>query len=863
MAFLLSGTPILSSRPGIAEQDGNTYGATSVNEEHISTDDAPPSIQENWPLGLETNTHRRNKSSTNMSSTNDMRIRKWDGKARKSAEWDGLRRDPELWYPEGDCLVYLYGRGQSMRGPAFRIPLISLIEAKCQPLLETFMPKGSKVLEINEILGEYFSGASNTDFVKLYMPAPVKAERREAFLYHAATRNFFAWVCQKSLVGQDLGSALVALLNSMSQFRSNDANNVDDIVTYIDGEGYSDLRNTPDHALGIMHFAEHFHFKDMWIDALAHSAGMCEKLHNSPGFEALSRQDRAFISRARLEMDLRLDTCGKMLSDFLSEELSDEYLQLGPAAEAHLEKFREFLQKYYAAKLGSYPPLASKSGSGAFAKSLFKQMRSEFQKLYDFLVDSSEITMEHANNNGEGLDVLCALTSFDDRYKIESLPHALPLLPFARPSLSKRLTFTGKVFPKGDKARPDPRLASMTTLDKATNHQQQQLTDCALVRAYRGFEKKCTAPASSKTVTVDNVSQAEGRKIRWMLIYSTLQILIQATKVPHQVRVTQNVPYNICVRTEECPPWNDRRSCYNLIRSLSPSALGNQDYRDSLIRSNPASFGQTPIDAIADFDDYLAQRGQPAVSQRKENVTLSIKDMIAKANTGGALPVMPELQHPSPRRNTHHEILIEGYGSGFENHYTNHSMRTHTKEGFSMRGFTREGYSMRETIREEQTPHRKPSPSLSMTSSNDVPSQWSDSSHDTDGTSFESSDADSPRTSGSFTTHNRRGSISSTYSDTDSLDQPFGFERLKLLRPTSTTYSVSIYDEDMKAEKPLPSPLFSPTRLPGNRYLGPPPRSILKPSAHRVSVLSQNAHRHASFGSVMVMNEELAAYLRV
>ncbi|RAL58513.1 hypothetical protein DID88_004017 [Monilinia fructigena] len=748
MAFPLSSTPILSSRPGIAEQDGKIYGATSVNEEHISTDDAPPSIQENWPLGLETNTHRRNKSSTNMSSTNDMGIRKWDGKARKSTAWDGLRRDPELWYPEGDCLVYLYGRGQSMRGPAFRIPLISLIEAKCQPLLETFMPKGSKVLEINEILGEYFSGASNTDFVKLYMPAPVKAERREAFLYHTATRNFFAWVCQKSLVGQDLGSALVALLNSMSQFRSNDANNVDDIVTYIDGEGYSDLRNTPDHALGLMHFAEHFHFKDMWIDALAHSAGMCEKLHNSPGFKALSRQDRAFISRARLEMDLRLDTCGRMLSDFLSEELSDEYLQLGPAAEAHLENLENFCRSI-------------------MPQSLFlSAMRSEFQKLYDFLVDSSEITMEYANNNGEGLDVLCALTSFDDRYKIESLPHALPLLPFTRPSLSKRLTFTGKVFPKSDKSRPDPRLASMTTLDKATNHQQQQLTDCALVRAYRGFEKKCTTPASSKTTTVDNVSQAEGRKIRWMLIYSTLQILIQATKVPHQVRVTQNVPYNICVRTEECPPWNDRRSCYNLIRSLSPSALENQDYRDSLIRSNPVHVGQTPIDVIADFDEYLARRGQRVVSQRKENVTLSIKDMIAKANAGGALPIMPELQHPSPRRNTHHEILIEGYGSGFENHCTDHSMRAHTKEDFSMKGFTKEDYSTREIIREEQTLHRKPS-SSSMTSSNDVPSQWSDSSHDTDGTSFESSDADSPRTSGSFTNDNRRGSISSTYSDTD------------------------------------------------------------------------------------------------
>lgn len=185
-------------------------------------------------------------------------------------------------------MVYLYGQGQSLRGPAFRIPLELLLDAKCRPLLDTFVSKdipGSQAVDIDEVLDEYLSGASEADFVELYIPAPTNSERGEAFIYHTATRNFFAWLCKKSLIGQDLGSALVALLNSMSQFRSDDVSNVDDIVAYIDEEGYADIRNTPDHALAIMYFAEHFHFKDMWIDALAHCAGMCEKLHNSPGFE--------------------------------------------------------------------------------------------------------------------------------------------------------------------------------------------------------------------------------------------------------------------------------------------------------------------------------------------------------------------------------------------------------------------------------------------------------------------------------------------------------------------------------------------------------------------------------------------------
>ena len=61
--------------------------------------------------------------------------------------------------------------------------------------------------------------------------------------------------------------------------------NVQDILDYMDEEGYADMRNQPDHALAVLFFAEHFRFKDLWIDAFAHCTGMQEKLPGSLGFE--------------------------------------------------------------------------------------------------------------------------------------------------------------------------------------------------------------------------------------------------------------------------------------------------------------------------------------------------------------------------------------------------------------------------------------------------------------------------------------------------------------------------------------------------------------------------------------------------
>jgi hypothetical protein len=527
-------------------------------------------------------------------------------------------------------------------------------------------------------------------------------------------------------------------------------------------------------------------------------------------------------------MDLRLDKCGKMLSTFLSSELSDSHFKLSPGARAHLDKFRSFLHSYYVAKLGSYPCLASQSGNCAFPKSIFKQMRSEFQKLYDFLVDTESFTETSPVFRGE-VAVLKNIAAFDGRHKITPLTYPLPLLPEVdhNPGLStkqprsKRLSFGTKLFPHTSKMQLDPRLVTIAALNKATNRRNPNLAECTLVRAYRGFEKECVYPV--KSGSADTISPGEGRKIRWILIYSTLQVLIHATKIPEQVRATQNVPYNICVRTEGCPPWTDRRSCYDLLRSQSAQAADN--FRENIVRTSTASMSHTPLGIMTDFENYFSQTSRPRHSRTvSENIIAtisSIKTTAAKTKRHSA--IIPELQHPRPQRRTHHEILVDGYGNGLH-------------------------YDLSQTMsgalgNEVEVGHRKQS-SDSTTSLHKISSNWSNSSYEAEGTNLDSSEADSPRTSRSFRSDSALGSISSVYSEVESS------EEMIIPRPDST-YSVSIYDEDMEQEAMLRDSSISTTDF-AETHMPPSPLFARHNSKSGVP---------GPHGSLLMSNPELLSYL--
>ncbi|KFY07791.1 hypothetical protein V492_06819, partial [Pseudogymnoascus sp. VKM F-4246] len=207
---------------------------------------------------------------------------------KEVTNWDGLSMDPEMWYPDGNCLVHLYARdatASAMWGPAFLIPLEFLIGLDCIPLLERFLagsagPQSNREFAKGRLTSEYTSGRYD-----LYIPPPPTAEGEQPLLYRTATRNFFAWVCGKPLVGESLGQALVGLLNNMSEYRGLNVDNVEDILDYMEEGGYADFGNSPVHTLANLHFAEHFQFENLYIDAFAHAVGMYDDVVQSPEYK--------------------------------------------------------------------------------------------------------------------------------------------------------------------------------------------------------------------------------------------------------------------------------------------------------------------------------------------------------------------------------------------------------------------------------------------------------------------------------------------------------------------------------------------------------------------------------------------------
>lgn len=203
-----------------------------------------------------------------------------------------MMEDPELWFSDGDCLVHFYERGLSQRGASLRVSLSDIESSNCAPLLQRYysetVPESASTSPDSETTldaHDYFGTQRSRTRHELYIPAPPRLSREEAFRYHLTTRNFFAWMFDKPLVGDRLGLALISLLERVNEYRPNPEDNLDDVLAYIDHQGYTDFRDCPDHSLAVLQFAEAFQYRELWIDAFVHCTGMNDRLDISAEFE--------------------------------------------------------------------------------------------------------------------------------------------------------------------------------------------------------------------------------------------------------------------------------------------------------------------------------------------------------------------------------------------------------------------------------------------------------------------------------------------------------------------------------------------------------------------------------------------------
>ena len=275
-------------------------------------------------------------------------------------------------------------------------------------------------------------------------------------------------------------------------------------------------------------------------------------------------------------MDLRLEHAGASLSTFLEDDLSGTYIGLGKQAHIHLERFRSFLQTFYIGRYGYWPPTDSRYGS-ALSKDVYRSMYFEFRHLYEYLVDTSSGTALQDNKPVDGgICVYQNIMSFDKRQKYVSLPHPLPMIPKLPAQLSHRKSF-GRLLGR-QQGKQERRVRAVEALSAATNGLDHEVMRCGLVREYQHFEKTWTMREDS------TVSCADARKVRWILVYATLQVLISVTRAPKEVRDTEGVSYPLCCQTAGTPPWetgiNPRKEKPKLQRLRT-------SLRDSILELGP------------------------------------------------------------------------------------------------------------------------------------------------------------------------------------------------------------------------------------------------------------------------------------
>jgi hypothetical protein len=393
------------------------------------------------------------------------------------------------------------------------------------------------------------------------------------------------------------------------------------MLEYMDHMGYLEFSHSPDYALGALQFAEYFQLEDLWVEAFSHCVGMNQILYMSTELQKVSHSAKANIDNAADTLDLHLRKVAESLGNFLEQDLSSTYLGLTPGARIHLERFRAHLHAFYVRKFGYWPPPTTST----FPKSLFQSMYFDFQNLYNYLVDlDSTNSLQQQKPASGGVCVLQNLQAFDERHQCEPLPHPNPLLPemvpIRRRSQSQRALQTLGIGNRSETLNKSSRIWS--ALGRAANTTDARVFNAPLVRAYREFEQDTTYRRDEK------VSITDARKVRWILIYCTLQMLVSVIKAPPQVRDVHGPTYPLCCDAMD-PPWKYEPFSPPETRSpssgVSPVVLqSDTDYIEEFSQPIVQPDFNPEITPDCQMDNYNDHIEIPALSSWRR--TLSLRD---------------------------------------------------------------------------------------------------------------------------------------------------------------------------------------------------------------------------------------------
>ncbi|KAI4160128.1 MAG: hypothetical protein LQ342_005985 [Letrouitia transgressa] len=502
-------------------------------------------------------------------------LKRWAGMGKPGEAWGKLKKDPELWDPQGDTLVY-FGRQRSE--PSFRIHssllrdteslilLRDLEEGRINPLdrpqsVLSGSSGSSRFRRLGRLHRQETSSEAETlvDEVSIqhcvYFDAPPSCDQMDMLRYHVTTRNFLALLLNKPIVGLTFYQAVVDLYGRLMALLLPDTDCEGLLIEYLVVNGLVDVRNDPGAAAGLLAWSEEctVRWQDGWREAFVHGVGMYDHISRLKEYQDITPITQTLLEQAHLEIGVRVQEAEARLSSFDYGYAWPRQRKRSDQAYLAFIRYAKFLKRHYETRFKAWPPKERSQSGDWLSRSLALQLQRDFGSLYDCFVDRG-VTWHHQREGlkrkstiaDSQIDSSMAkfLLGIDREHARPNIPHPYPLLPVL------------PIEKQDSKAGLFASLKKSKTLQKRIESAYSKASN-AVDSGYNYMDNSLvvSSVAFEKSDHHGEIDPADARRGRWMLIYCVLQTLTKVASDTPGIGYTEGVEYFLNPSLKGTPPW--------------------------------------------------------------------------------------------------------------------------------------------------------------------------------------------------------------------------------------------------------------------------------------------------------------------